>query len=158
MKKAAYLTLAALAMLTASTGCIGRNHSFALFNNILDWNRKCSDNEWVNEIVFLLFCFVPVYGISLFADAVVFNSIDFWTGENPIASVQGTDAQGEAYAIVSNGDGTATLSYKGQVCTLTRQGDTIAISQNGVALGTLSRQGSLTTFTGADGVVHTALN
>src|SRR6185503_14010041 len=42
------------------------------------------DDRWTDEIMFLVCVLVPVYGVATFADAIVFNSIEFWTGENPI--------------------------------------------------------------------------
>ena len=101
MKKASFLTLAALTLAVSTVGCVGKNNGFALFNKIYDWNLTASDNEWVNEIIFLGLCIIPVYPICLFADTIVFNSIDFWTGENPIVGVDSNT--GKHYAIVPNG-------------------------------------------------------
>lgn len=161
MKKAMFLTVAALTLAGATTGCIGKNNTFCLFNGVLKWNKSASDNEWINELIFLGLNIIPVYGVSLFADVLVFNSIDFWTGDNPMKSLvatQGTDTQGNAYAIVPNGDGTATLTYKDQVCTLTRKGDAVAVTKDGAYLGSFSQNGSLVTFTAADGSVRAALH
>lgn len=67
------------------SSCIG---SFGLFNKLLSWNKGIS-NKFVNEVVF--FILTPVYGITYFIDAVVLNSVEFWTGENPIAKVGTTE-------------------------------------------------------------------
>jgi hypothetical protein len=32
----------------------------------------------------LVFCVVPVYGVSLAVDALFANSVEFWSGSNPI--------------------------------------------------------------------------
>ena len=53
MKKATFLAMAALSLAAATTGCIGKTHSFCMFNGILNWNKQVSDNEWVNELIFL---------------------------------------------------------------------------------------------------------
>ena len=45
---------------------------------------KVSENRWVNEAVFLGMNIIPVYGVCLFADYIVLNSIEWWTGENPV--------------------------------------------------------------------------
>lgn len=37
-------------------------------------------NKWINWLVFLVFVIVPVYGLAILVDAVVLNSIQFWTG------------------------------------------------------------------------------
>ena len=63
------------------SSCIG---SFQLTNKVKDWNDSVGD-KWVNEVVFLAFHIVPVYEVCMFADAVVFNSVEFWTGERLVA-------------------------------------------------------------------------
>lgn len=156
MKKAVYAALAALALVAA--GCVGKNNAYCLHRGLADWNRTYHNEKWVNEAIFVGLHIIPVYQIFRLADILVFNSIDFWTGDNPVkGAFAGVDARGCDYRIVSNGDGTATLSYKGQSCTLTPMGDTVALSKDGVVLGTFSRQGSLVIFTGTDGSVQSAL-
>ena len=86
------------------SSCIG---SFSLFNKVLAWNNSVGD-KLVNELVFIALCVIPVYGVALFADAVVFNTIEFWTDENPMAdasikTVTGED--GQNYTIATNEDG-----------------------------------------------------
>ena len=77
--KNSVLLLVAACMLSS---CIG---SFTLTNKVKDWNDSLGD-KWINEVVFLAFHFVPVYEACIFADAVVFNSVEFWTGERLIAN------------------------------------------------------------------------
>jgi hypothetical protein len=64
------------------SSCVG---SFGLFNRLSSWNQNVS-NKFVNELVFLALNIVPVYGIAYLADAVVINSIEFWSGSNPMAN------------------------------------------------------------------------
>ena len=66
-----------------STGCLGR---FAAFNNLSAWNQKVTDNKWLNELIFLGLNIIPVYGIAWLGDAIIFNSIEFWGGKNPMKS------------------------------------------------------------------------
>jgi hypothetical protein len=66
-------------------GCTG---SFELTRKVYNFHRSI-ENKWVDEIVFLVFCYVPVYVIAILADAIIFNSIEFWTCENPVKSSQG---------------------------------------------------------------------
>lgn len=83
MKKKS-LTLLVAATLASSvlfSSCIG---SFGLSNKLLDWNRNI-DSKFVNELVFVAFWIVPVYEISALADILVLNSIEFWSGSNPVA-------------------------------------------------------------------------
>ncbi len=86
------------------SSCIG---SFNLSNKLLDWNKSI-DSKFVNELVFLAFCIVPVYGISLLADALVLNSIEFWTGENPVAdvgSIKTVNGKDGVYTVETKKDG-----------------------------------------------------
>jgi hypothetical protein len=70
-----------------TTSCIG---SFALTNQVYGWNKTVTNQKFVNELVFLLFCIVPVYEVSLFIDGILLNSIEFWTGNSPMANVDTT--------------------------------------------------------------------
>ena len=81
MKKV-FLSIALASTLFLSS-CIG---SFGLTNMYYDWNNSIS-NKFVNELVFFATaCLVPVYGVCIFVDGVVLNSIEFWTGSNPVAA------------------------------------------------------------------------
>lgn len=64
------------------TGCFG---SFNLTRKVYQFNKSQGD-KWVQEIVFIVLVAVPVYGLSTLADAIVFNSVEFWTGKNPVAA------------------------------------------------------------------------
>ncbi|MCS2827991.1 DUF3332 domain-containing protein [Bacteroides thetaiotaomicron] len=65
------------------SSCVG---SFGLFNRLSSLNQGVG-NKFVNELVFLAFNIVPVYGVAYLADALVINSIEFWSGSNPMANV-----------------------------------------------------------------------
>lgn len=80
------LKMAATVMICGAflfSSCIG---SFGLHRKLLNWNESVS-NKFVNELVFLAFHIVPVYEVCLLADYFVINSIEFWTGSNPMANV-----------------------------------------------------------------------
>jgi hypothetical protein len=72
------------------SGCFG---SFALTKKIYGINEGVSENKFVRWLVFLAFTIIPVYGVGTFLDAIVFNSIEFWSGSNPLASA-GTQEDG----------------------------------------------------------------
>lgn len=114
MKKIS-LKMAAAALICSSfmlSSCIG---SFALHNRLLTWNQGIG-NKYINELVFLAFNIVPVYPVCYLADALVINSIEFWSGSNPMASIGDVKkVQGEngnylvttlenGYSIVKEGD------------------------------------------------------
>ena len=86
------------------SSCIG---SFGLWNQLKDWNSGIS-NKFVNEIVFFAFHIVPVYEVSYLADVLVLNSIEFWSGSNPLADV-GTirtiEGENGEYFVRTNEDG-----------------------------------------------------
>ncbi len=85
------------------SSCIG---SFGLFNKVLTWNKSVGD-KWVNELVFLACNIVPVYSIAIFVDMVVLNSIEFWTGSNPVADVKVQQIEGKdgLYTVETSKDG-----------------------------------------------------
>ena len=74
----AWLTLIVLAI----TGCTG---SFRATKNVNNFHRHRSQ-RWIDELVFLG-C-VPIYGVAVLGDVIVFNTIEFWTGRNPIKTSQ----------------------------------------------------------------------
>jgi hypothetical protein len=87
--------------------CYGK---YALFNKFHKFNGSIGD-KWINSLVH--FIASPVYGICLFADAVIFNLIEFWTGSNPIAmgdTFEETDELGNKMLAVKNEDGTLSVT------------------------------------------------
>lgn len=86
MKKGSIAFILSLAVgLTSFQGCIG---NFNLTKKVLNWNQHLS-NKYVNEVVFLVMCFIPVYGITLLIDGIVLNSLEFWTGSSPLSMKPG---------------------------------------------------------------------
>jgi len=98
MKKAWTLVLA-LVVTMALSGCYG---PFALTKKIHKWNGQQGD-KFINEAIFLVLVVVPVYQLAALGDAVLFNSIQFWTGENPVT--------GKAVRSVEAGDRQVVMSY-----------------------------------------------
>ena len=100
------------------SSCIG---SFALFNTVKDWNENLTDNKFINEVVYLAMCIVPIYEICYFVDNVVFNSIEFWTGDNPVANagdVKKVKGESGEYLVQTNVDGYTITNEAGQEMTL----------------------------------------
>ena len=79
------LILAVAAMSMVTTGCFG---SFQMTRDVYSWNQKVAgNNKWSRELVFLLIGpILPVYTVATFLDAVFVNSVEFWTGKNPMTS------------------------------------------------------------------------
>ena len=105
MKKHFKISALLLAATIVLSSCIG---SFRLTNNIKDWNEGLGD-KFVNELVFVALHIVPVYPIAMFVDGVVLNSVEFWTGDNPVAEVGETkvvkNSNGDEIEIVATENG-----------------------------------------------------
>ena len=114
MKKR-FLVVSTAVIMSASVllpSCIG---SFALSNKVLAWN-KTVDNKYVNELIFIALNIVPVYPISMFADALVFNSIEFWSGENPLEAgiVKTIEGETGVYTVETLENGYSIRNEKGE--------------------------------------------
>ena len=129
--KVAVLLLAGSCLFSS---CIG---SFSLFNKYAAWQKDMTNNKYVNAIVGLLL--MPIVGtVTFVADWLVFNTIEFWSGDNPMASnvgktqkVIGQDGRIYAVKILKNGyevtapDGIVTLF------TYNKAENSWSMSQNG---------------------------
>ncbi|AZS29738.1 DUF3332 domain-containing protein [Butyricimonas faecalis] len=86
----------AVAMIAVSsiafTGCYG---SFSLTSKLYNWNGQVSNQKFVNELVFLGLCILPAYELCTLGDALIFNSIEFWGGQNPITMKAGDVEEGQ---------------------------------------------------------------
>lgn len=102
MKKI-FLTAALAALLCSSmTSCMGK---FALTKNVYSWNQQVS-NKFINELVFFAFWLVPVYEVCGLADLLVLNSIEFWSGDNPMtSSTKAIDTDHGRYLVECDGKG-----------------------------------------------------
>lgn len=115
MKKTT-LTVALVLALAGSTLCTSCIGSFSLTKKLVAWNNGIG-NKFINELVFFAFWVLPVYEVSALADVLVLNSIEFWTGDNPVACgtkvIDGKDGRymvvcdGKGYTITSENDGTS---------------------------------------------------
>lgn len=127
--------------LLVTTGCMG---SFTLTKKIYRWNQHVSGDRWINEVVFLVGLILPVYSLSLLADGVIFNSIQWWTGSNPVAAAgeqkRVVGADGSLAVMTLQADGSIAVkatSPEGDIATFTlvRQGDKVtAVGMSGAPL------------------------
>lgn len=85
MKKSKLKLVATIVICSAFlfSSCVG---SFALHSKLATWNQSVG-NKFVNELVYLACNIIPVYGVCYLADALVINSIEFWSGSNPMANI-----------------------------------------------------------------------
>lgn len=94
----------ALAGTTLFSSCIG---SFTLFNKLAKWNLKATDNKFLNAIIGVVIS--PAYGLCMFADWWILNTVEFWTGEKLIADAGKTQpvigTNGDFYLVTTLVDG-----------------------------------------------------
>ncbi|MGI2258768.1 DUF3332 domain-containing protein [Shewanella sp. GXUN23E] len=69
----------ALLICTQLAGCMGQ---MGLSGLVTKGNLSVVDNRYGRAGLYMLMA--PVYGIAATADLFIFNSIEFWTGKNPI--------------------------------------------------------------------------
>lgn len=153
-------TLLIAALLVTAFGCYG---SFNLVNKVYKFNGTLG-GKFVNELGFLVMVIVPVYGVATFIDAVILNTIEFWTGKNPMAANNGSQ-------IFVLPQGSVALNGSGNTCVLkqtidgkevlvqivTKDGITTATDQNGTVLARSERTagGGVTVYDGSGNVVST---
>ena len=96
--------------------CIG---SFSLFNKYAEWQRTMTNSKFVNAIVGWIL--MPIVGsITLVVDWLVLNTIEFWSGSNPMAENVGKTQQvmgkdGRYYAVKTLIDGYEITTPEGQL-------------------------------------------
>ena len=91
--RAIVTSLVLVGFLTLSAACYG---PFNLTRNVYHWNSNIKgsgevNEKWMKEIVFFGMIVIPVYMFSALLDAFVFNSIQFWSGDNPIKLTRDAD-------------------------------------------------------------------
>ncbi len=92
-----------IAALTFNTACYG---PFNLTKKLYDWNGTVGD-KFTNALVFFAFLVIPVYDVTLLVDGLVLNTIEFWTGDNPVAmnenesDIQVVSKDGNTYQITA---------------------------------------------------------
>ncbi len=83
MKKALLpLTLVlGLGLASTQTGCYG---SYGAFKKVNAWNGHATGNKVANSAIHLGLWIIPVYPLVLLGDFLIFNTVEFATGSNPI--------------------------------------------------------------------------
>lgn len=100
--KSFLLGVVLLSVTLLQSGCFG---SFQLTNNLYDWNMGINSDAG-KEVIFLAFVIIPVYGVTLFIDAVILNTIEYWSGDSPMSMNEG-DMETQ---IVKNGGNTYQIT------------------------------------------------
>ena len=117
--------LVLVSVMGISTACYG---PFNLTRNVYHWNSNIKgsgevNEKWMKEFVFFGMIIIPVYMFSALLDAFIFNSIQFWSGSNPIKA---DDAGGNgATRVVRLGWVTVTMVESDR-------GTTVIYERNGI--------------------------
>jgi hypothetical protein len=105
---------ALLAAVMLFSGCIG---SFSLTNRLYSWNEKATNDRYVNSaLLWLLGYITPIYGGCIFIDAVVLNTIEFWTGKNPMSF----RSPGKIEKMVTSENGTSKVTMGNDEITISK--------------------------------------
>jgi hypothetical protein len=70
-----------LGLAVPQTGCYG---SYGAFKKVNAWNGEVTGNKVANSAIHLGMWILPVYPLVLLGDFLIFNTIEFATGSNPI--------------------------------------------------------------------------
>jgi hypothetical protein len=132
--------------LSTTTACYG---SFEMTRNLHQWNGQATDNKFVNWLLFVGLVIIPVYEISLLVDGFVFNSVEFWTGNNP--------ARSGRLVLQQRDDGTVDVAIDGRDFEIRRAGRGLELYEAGVYYGRALRSddGSLALYDANDALMHT---
>lgn len=147
MKRLVIMLMLLAAVTPSLSGCFGK---FSLVRKVYELNASVHDRI-LRHVVMWAFIIVPVYWVSGVIDLFVFNTIEFWSGRNPMAA-------GEKNFQYAGGDNTFKVlaKWSGETITYTidryagnRYLDTLVINsdRSGAAATTTYRQpGTVTTF------------
>ena len=92
---------------------------YGLWNKYINWQNHMTSSKFVNAIVG--FFLVPIVGgVCTLVDVLVLNTIEFWSGSNPVASNIGKTQQvmgkdGRYYAVKTLIDGYEITTPEGQL-------------------------------------------
>ena len=149
LKVAAFLLIGSL----AASSCIG---SYSLFNKFAKWETQMTSSKFVNAVIG--FIITPLVApICLVIDSLVLNTIEFWSGSNPVASNVGKTQQvlgndGRYYAVTTLKNGYEVKAPDGAVTLFTHnaENDSWSMTQDGITK-------EIFRFNG-DGTIQTVIN
>jgi hypothetical protein len=99
------ITLVAMMPLVFCGGCYG---PFPLTKKVYEFNGNL-DTDVGKTLVFWAFIILPVYSVAMLADALVFNLVEFWTGDQIMAAGEVELEDGTMMAVVPSEDGTEAV-------------------------------------------------
>ncbi len=138
------------------SGCYGK---FNLTRKVYNINGSV-DNKFLRSAVTWAFIIIPVYGIAALLDFILFNTIEFWTGSNPIAEGEKEffyAHKDELFYIKAKKDKNM-VTYKIRHYREDKLVDTLDISwdlKDGISKGVLNKNGEISRYlANKDGLVN----
>jgi len=110
--KRGVIALLLVASITGS-GCMG---SFLVTEKIFAWNKHATGDKFINTAIMWVLMILPIYEGAFVLDLAVLNTIEFWSGKNPMA-FSGPE---KLEKIVRCGSSTARITMGGGVLTVDR--------------------------------------
>jgi hypothetical protein len=124
-------------VLSTAGGCIG---GFRLTRTMFDFNREVSNSVVVQELVFLAFLVIPVYPVSVAADVIVLNTVELFTGTNPLReSAVASLPDGTGIAVTGEADGVLLAVDGHRTRRLLRRGHRLELVEDGVPVGAVEQ-------------------
>ena len=111
---------------------------YGLWNKYINWQNHMTDSKWVNAVVG--FVLVPIVGsVCSLVDVVVLNTVEFWSGNNPVQANVGKTQQvmgqdGRYYAVKTLKNGYEITAPDGVVTHFIHnaENDSWSMEQNGM--------------------------
>ncbi len=136
MKKISFkVVVCLLAGMFMFNSCIG---SYSLFNKYAKWETHMTSSKYVNAIIGFVIDIVCV-PVTLLVDSLVLNTIEFWSGTNPLADIGKTKQvmgeDGLLYAVKTLKNGYEVTAPNGEVTLFTHdeKADSWTMTKNGVS-------------------------
>jgi hypothetical protein len=103
--------------LLASTGCFG---TFSTLKRMYRWNETVDANKWAKWGVFAATMIVPIYPSATIFDMIFTNSVEFWSGRNPMDATELQTETGEQVSMRVRDDGAVDVAIHSDSQPVTR--------------------------------------
>lgn len=95
--------------LVGTTACFG---SFTTLRRVYSWNQTVDNDKWAKWGVFTAAMIVPVYPSATIFDLMFVNSVEFWSGRNPMAMGPDATETGDQLSMELQPDGTVGATVR----------------------------------------------
>jgi YD repeat-containing protein len=110
--RAGALALAGLLAVLPSTGCYG---TFPATRVVHDFNGQVTDSGIVHSILMWVLLIIPVYWIAAVGDILIFNLVEFWSGDDISATVDVETADGRVILEPAGDTLTVRVEKEGEI-------------------------------------------